>query len=391
MKVSIKASKIEESPTLAISAKAAQLKKQGIPVIDFGVGEPDFDTPQNIKQEAISAINAGFTKYTPASGIPALKEAIAEKLKRDNGLEYSPQNIVVSCGAKHSLYNIMLALLNPGDEVIIPVPYWVTYPEQVKLCDGVCVFITADEKTEFKISAAQIEENISPKTKMIILNSPNNPSGAVYTRKELEEIASVAVKYDLIVVSDEVYEKIIYDDSQHISIASLGKEIFERTIVVNAVSKTYSMTGWRIGYCAGPSNVIKAIAEVQSHTTSNPTSISQKAALAAITGPQDFVYQMVSEFDRRRKFIVEELNKIDGIKCIKPKGAFYVFPKVSDLYGKIAKNSLEFSAYLLEEAKVAVVPGSAFGMDDYIRISYATSIENIKEGISRLKAALKKQ
>lgn len=393
MKLANRTTKIEASPTLAISAKAAQMKKQGIPVIDFGVGEPDFDTPENIKQAGIKAIQEGFTKYTPAAGMPALKETICEKLKKENGLEYTPAQVIVSCGAKHALYNIMIAVLESGDDALLPAPYWVSYPEQIKLADANVIVIDTQESNDFKMTAAELKQAITPKTKLLILNSPSNPTGCVYTKKELEAIADICVQKKIIVVSDECYEKDIYDGEKHISIASLGKEIFDSTIVVNAVSKSYSMTGWRIGYAAGPADVVKAMSEIQSHATSNPTSFAQKGAIEAIKGPQESVNVMIAEFDKRRKALVDGLNQIPGVSCRVPKGAFYAFPNVSGLYGKtfngkLIKNSLDLSAYLLEVAQIAVVPGSAFGADNFLRFSYATAMKNVVEGVERMKKAV---
>ncbi|MCX7919068.1 MAG: pyridoxal phosphate-dependent aminotransferase [bacterium] len=393
MKLAARTTRIEASPTLAISAKAAQMKKQGIPVIDFGVGEPDFDTPENIKQAGIKAIQDGFTKYTPAAGLPALKEAICEKLKKENGLEYTPAQIIVSCGAKHVLYNIMIALLEAGDDALLPAPYWVTFPEQIKLADANVIVINTEEKNDFKITPDQLKQAITPKTKLLILNSPSNPTGCVYTKKELEAIADICVKNNIVVVSDECYEKIVYDGVEQVSIATLGKEIYDLTIVVNAVSKTYSMTGWRIGFAAGPTDVIKAMSEIQSHATSNPTTFAQIGAIEAYKGPQDSVKMMVAEFDKRRKLLVDGLNSIPGVSCRVPKGAFYAFPNVSGLYGKTFNgkkitNSLELSAYLLDVAQIAVVPGSAFGADNYLRFSYATATKNVIEGVERMKKAV---
>ncbi|MFB3896782.1 MAG: pyridoxal phosphate-dependent aminotransferase [bacterium] len=393
MKLANRTTKIEASPTLAISAKAAQMKKQGIPIIDFGVGEPDFDTPENIKQAGIKAIQEGFTKYTPAAGMPALKEAICEKLKKENGLEYTPAQVIVSCGAKHALYNIMIAVLESGDDALLPAPYWVSYPEQIKLADANVVVIDTQEANDFKMTATELKRAITPKTKLLILNSPSNPTGCVYTKKELETIAEICVDKKIIVVSDECYEKNVYDGEKHISIASLGKEIFDLTIVVNAVSKTYSMTGWRIGYAAGPADVVKAMSEIQSHATSNPTSFAQKGAIEAFKGPQESVGIMIAEFDKRRKALVDGLNSIPGVSCRVPKGAFYAFPNVSGLYGKtfsgkVIKNSMDLTAYLLEVAQIAVVPGSPFGADNYLRFSYATAMKNVVEGVERFKKAV---
>jgi len=394
MELSSRIARISESITLAISSKAKAMKAKGEDVIDFGVGEPDFDTPAHIKQAAIDAINAGYTKYTPASGSAELKDAIAEKLKKDNQLEYTTDRILVSCGAKHSLYNIVVAMCEEGDEVIIPSPYWVSYPEMVKASGAESVYLPTDESTEFKITPEQLANAISPRSKLLILNSPSNPTGSVYTRAELVKLASVIAGSRIHVLSDEIYEALVYDDTKHVSIASLGSEIFERTIVVNGVSKSYAMTGWRIGYAAGPKEVIKAAMQLQSHSTSNPASISQKAALAALKGDQQCVEDMRVEFDGRRRVIVDLLNKLPGITCLEPKGAFYALPNVSEWYGKTIcgrkiTSSLEFAAVCLEEAKIAIVPGSGFGDDRVVRFSYATGMESITEGISRLRRILK--
>ncbi len=388
-----RASAIKPSPTLAAAAKAKAMKAQGIDVVDYGVGEPDFDTPENVKEAAIKAIKAGFTKYTPAGGTDELKEAVIEKFKKDNGLAYEKNQILISCGAKHSLYNIAEALFEAGDEVIIPSPYWVSYPDQVILNDATPVIVETTEAEGFKISPQKLTQAITPKTKAIMLNSPSNPTGLAYDRKALEELAAIAVKHKIYVISDEIYEKLLYDGFTHVSIASLGKEIRRQTIVVNGVSKSHSMTGWRIGFAAGPKDVITAMANIQSQSTSNPTSISQKAALEALKGPQDFILTMNAEFDKRRRYMVERLNAMPGVSCLMPVGAFYAFPKVSRLYGKkgggkTINNSSDFSAYLLEEAKVALVSGDAFGADEYIRLSYATSMDTIKQGLDRIEEAI---
>ncbi len=390
-----RASAIKPSPTLATAAKAKAMKAQGIDVVDFGVGEPDFDTPDNVKQAGIKAIQSGFTKYTPAGGTDELKDAVIDKFKKDNGLAYEKNQILISCGAKHSLYNIAEALFDPGDEVIIPSPYWVSYPDQVLLNDAVPVVVPTTEEQGFRISAAELERAFTKKTKALVLNSPSNPTGLAYDRKTLEEIAAVVVKHRIYVISDEIYEKLLYDGFTHTSIASLGPEIKNLTIVVNGVSKSHSMTGWRIGYAAGPKDVISAMANIQSQSTSNPTSISQKAALEALRGPQDFIGTMNREFDKRRTYMVQRLNKIPGVSCLMPVGAFYAFPRVSPLFGKKAgaktiANSSDFATYLLEEAKVALVSGDAFGADAYIRLSYATSMENIIKGLDRIEQAVAK-
>jgi aspartate aminotransferase len=390
--LSERAQKIKPSPTLAMDAKAKAMKAQGVDVINFGVGEPDFDTPENIKEAAIKAIKDGFTKYTPVGGIDPLKDAIIEKLKKDNALDYQRDEIIVSCGAKHSLYNIAQALYGKGDEVIIPSPYWVSYPDQVKLNDATPVIVKTHEKDSFMLRPEAFEAAITEKTKAIILNSPSNPTGLTYDKKTLSAIAEIALRYDFYIISDEIYEKLVYDGVEHISIASLGDEIKKRTIVVNGLSKSHAMTGWRIGYAAGPKEIIKAMTNIQSQSTSNPTSIAQKAAVEALRGPQDFIEKMRTEFDIRRKFLVSELNNIKGISCLTPTGAFYAFPNTSALYSKSEKinSSSKLALYLLEEANVALVPGDAFGDDNYIRISYATSLDDIKRAIVRIKEALGK-
>jgi aspartate aminotransferase len=393
MGIAKRAQAIKPSPTLATAAKAKAMKAQGIDVVDFGVGEPDFDTPGNVKEAGIKAIQSGVTKYTPAGGTDELKEAVMEKFKKDNNLAYEKSQILISCGAKHSLYNIAEALFDPGDEIIIPSPYWVSYPDQVLLNDAVPVFVETTEAEGFKLSARALEKAITKKTRALVLNSPSNPTGLAYDRKTLEELAAVAVKHRIHVISDEIYEKLLYDGFTHFSIASLGKEIKDLTIVVNGVSKSHSMTGWRIGYAAGPKEIITAMANIQSQSTSNPCSISQKAAIEALRGPQDFISTMNIEFDKRRKYMVERLNKIQGISCLMPVGAFYAFPNVSKLYGKAVqgktmKNSSDFATYLLEEAKVALVSGDAFGADPHIRLSYATSMENIQKGLERIEKAV---
>lgn len=350
MGIAKRAMAIKPSPTLATAAKAKAMKSQGIDVVDFGVGEPDFDTPENVKQAGIKAIQSGFTKYTPAGGTDELKEAVVEKFKRDNGLQYEKSQVLISCGAKHSLYNIAEALFDPGDEVIIPSPYWVSYPDQVLLNDAVPVIVETTEEEGFKLSAKKLEKAITKKTKALVLNSPSNPTGLAYDKKTLEEIAAIAVRHKIYVISDEIYEKLIYDGFKHFSIASLGAEIKDLTIVVNGVSKSHAMTGWRIGYAAGPKDVITAMANIQSQSTSNPASISQKAAVEALRGPQDFIRIMNVEFDKRRKYMVDRLNRIKGMSCLMPVGAFYAFPKVSQLFGKSVNgrriaNSSDLAAY----------------------------------------------
>jgi aspartate aminotransferase len=393
MRLAERTKAIKPSPTLSMNAKASALKAAGVDVTNFGVGEPDFDTPENIKEAAIKALRDGFTKYTAVDGIPELKTAIIEKFKKDNGLHYEKDEILVSCGAKHSLYNIAEALFGPGDEVIIPAPYWVTYPDQVLLNDASPVIIETDENNSFVVTPELLREKITPKTKAFILNSPSNPTGLAYDRKSLEEIARLAVEHDFYIISDEIYEKLVYDGFKHISIASLGEEIKQRTIVVNGLSKSHAMTGWRIGFTAGPRDITKAMTNIQSQSTSNATSIAQKASVEALRGPQDFLQVMLTEFDKRRKYMVERLNAIHGVSCKTPVGAFYAFPNVSSYFGRKfngtpINNSLELSTYLLEQGKVALVPGSAFGDDRYIRLSYATSMENVKKGLDRIEEAL---
>ncbi len=393
--LSERAKRIKPSPTLSIDAKAKAMKATGVDIVSFGVGEPDFDTPENIKEAAIKALKDGFTKYTPVGGIDPLKDAIIEKFKRDNNLNYTREEIIVSCGAKHSLYNIAQALLNPGDEVLIPSPYWVSYPDQVVLNDAIPVFVKTYESDSFMVRPEAIESSITKKTKALILNSPSNPTGLTYDKKTLEKIAEVVLRYGIFIVSDEIYEKLTYDGFKHVSIASLDNEIKARTVVVNGLSKSYAMTGWRIGYAAGTKELITAMTNIQSQSTSNPTSIAQKAAIEALRGPQDFITMMLAEFDRRRRFLISELNAIPGMSCLTPTGAFYAFPNTSKLYGKsigerAISSSSNLALYLLEEAKVALVHGEAFGEDDYIRLSYATSIEDIKKGVDRIRDAVSK-
>jgi aspartate aminotransferase len=394
MKLADRVNKIQPSPTLAIDAKAKALKAQGVDVIGFGAGEPDFDTPTNIKEAGKKAIDAGFTKYMPVGGADDLKDAIIAKMKKDHGLEYSRDEISVACGAKHSLYNISQALIQEGDEVIIPAPYWVSYPDQVVLAGGTPVFIETDETTLFKITPAQLEKTITPRTKALILNSPCNPTGTSYTVEELKAIGQVCLKHDFLIISDDIYERLIYDGLIFANIVQVVPELKSRTMVVNGVSKTYAMTGWRIGYACGPKELIGAMTKMQSQSTSNATSIAQKAAVEALNGPQDAVAAMIVEFEKRRTYIVERLNAMPGVTCFKSTGAFYVFPNFSAVYGKsfngkVIANSTDFAAYLLEEAKVALVPGVAFGADKYARLSYAISMENIKKGMDRIEEAIK--
>ena len=387
--LSNKARAISSSPTLAIDAKFKQMKANGEDVVGFGCGEPDFDTPQYIKDAAIAAINGGKTKYTPAAGTLELRKAVADKFKRENGLDYAPTNIVISNGAKHSLMNALTAILNPGDEVILPAPFWVSYPELIKLADGVPVIINTREENEFKASAEDFKRALTDKTKAIILNSPSNPTGMVYTKDELKAIADFAVENNLYVVSDEIYEHLIYE-GEHISIASFNDKIKNLTIVVNGVSKTYAMTGWRIGYAAANPEIAKIMSNVQSHASSNPNSIAQAATVAALSGGDEEIERMKRHFKNRRDYMVEAINSIDGVSCRMPHGAFYIMMNIGELvgktyYGKIINNSDDFAELFLDKAKVAVVPGTGFGAADYVRWSYATSMDNIVEGIQRLK------
>jgi aspartate aminotransferase len=393
MSVSQRARNIAPSATLAIAATARRMRAQGIDVIGFGSGEPDFDTPEHIKAAAIQAIHEGFTKYTASGGIDELKDAVAIKLKRDNGLEYARDQVLISCGGKHSLFNVFQALLEPGDEVLIPSPYWVSFPEQVKVCDAKPVFVRTGEREGFRVQRALVEPHVTPRTKILVLNSPGNPTGAALTLTELRGLGDLATEWGFWLLSDETYEALVYDDYQHVSVASISDEVKARTIVVNSLSKAYAMTGWRVGYTAGPKDVIKAMDAIQSQETSNPTSIAQRAAVAALTGSQEPTYRMREEFDRRRRYIVDRLNGMPGIACLRPQGAFYVFPNISGTFGKhyvgtTVRNSTDLGAYLLDAARIAVVPGVEFGSDDHIRISYATSMANIEKGMDRMEAAI---
>jgi len=395
MRLAERVSRIKESPTLALTAKAKAMRAQGIDVIGFGAGEPDFDTPENIKRAAELAMKNGFTKYTPASGIDQLKDAIIERIKEDTGVSFTRSEVIVSCGAKHALYNISQALFDEGDKVIIPAPCWVTYPAQVELCGAKPVVLSATEETEFKPTKAQWKEAMSSGVKAVILNSPCNPTGSVFSREELQELAELAVENDVYIISDEIYGKIIYDGIEHVSVASLGEEVKKRTLLVDGVSKTYSMTGWRIGYMAGPRELVAAMSKLQSQSTSNPTSIAQMASVEALAGPQDAVREMVAEFNKRRDYMVERLNAMPGISCLKPKGAFYTFPNVSALFGKsydkwTVNSSSDFSNFLLDYSRVAAVSGEAFLANGYLRFSYATSMENITKGLDRMEEAVSK-
>ena len=387
--ISKRVSQIQPSATLAIDAKAKQMKADGMDVVGFGAGEPDFDTPDMIKDAAIDSIKKGFTKYTPAPGTPALRERIARKFREENGIKVEAAQVVVSCGAKHSITNACMALLNEGDEVIIPAPYWVSYPDMVRLAGGIPVILETCEENQFRVQPEDLEKAITSKTKMFILNSPSNPTGAMYHRADLEKLASVLNKTNVVVLSDEIYEKLVYGDAEFVSYASLSDETLQKTITINGASKAYSMTGWRIGYACGPLNVMKAIASMQSHATSNPTSFAQTATVVAIESAAAEVEKMRQEFDRRRAYMVETLNKIPGIQCAMPEGAFYAFPNISGCLGKYhgsvkIEGSASFADLLLGEHMVAVVPGMAFGADQNIRLSYATGMANIEKGLVRI-------
>ncbi|NBX03162.1 MAG: pyridoxal phosphate-dependent aminotransferase [Alphaproteobacteria bacterium] len=387
-------SRVKPSPTLAVTAKAAELKAAGKDVIGLGAGEPDFDTPQHIKDAAVAAIAAGQTKYTPVAGTPALKKAIADKFLRENELTYAPNQIVAGTGAKQIIFNAFLATLNAGDEVIIPAPYWVSYPDMVLFAEGTPVIAEASEATAFKLTPAALEKAITPKTRWLILNSPSNPTGAAYTQAELRALADVLLKHPHVwILADDIYEHLAYDGFKFLTIAQVEPKLYERTLTVNGVSKAYAMTGWRIGYAGGPKELIAAISDIQSHSTSNPSSISQAASVAALNGPQEFLADWRNSFASRRNLVVDALNKIDGISCLKPEGAFYVFPNIKKLIGKktpsgkTIESCNQFCDYLLEEALVAAVAGSAFGMGGYFRISYATSEKALTEAMNRIAKA----
>ncbi len=383
------ARKISPSLTLAIDSKAKALKAEGKDICGFGAGEPDIDTPDHIKLAAAQALAEGFTKYTPSSGIPELRQAIAEKLKSDNNLDYKPNQVIVSCGAKHSCYNAILATCNPGDEVIIPAPYWVSYTEMVKLAGAEPYIVKTKAENGYKMTPEELQASISPSSKMVILNTPGNPTGSVYTENELAALVEIALEDDLFILSDEIYEKIIYDGAKHFSIASMSKQVYDHTITVNGFSKSYSMTGWRLGYLAAPESIARAVDSIQSHSTSNPTSFAQKGAVAALRDSQDCVTDMLKSFEKRRNIMYEGLTSTAGVTCVKPMGAFYMLPDISSF----GMTSSQFCETLLEQALVAAVPGIAFGDDRTIRFSYACSNENIEKGISRFKdfcARLKK-
>lgn len=381
MKLSSRAKSVSPSLTLAITAKAKILKRVGIDVINFGSGEPDFNTPDNVKLAAIKSIQENFTKYTAESGTDELKKAICEKFQKDNGLTYDPSQIVVSCGAKHSLYNIIQAVCEKGDEIIIPSPYWLSYPEMAILAEARPVFIETDDSSGFRISLSSLKKKITKNTKVVIINSPSNPTGSIYPKEELKKIGEFLSGKGILIISDEIYEKIIFDGNSHVSIASLGKDIFENTVVVNGVSKSFAMTGWRIGYLGSSNNeLVKAVKSIQSHSTSNPASISQMAALEAIKNSGVIAEEMRAQFEKRRDYIVNRVNKIKALSCLKPEGAFYVFCKIN----KSGLRSMEVTERLLDEAKVACVPGKVFGSDTHIRLSFATSMENIEKGMDRI-------
>ncbi len=379
-KISRRAAALAPSLTLAIDSKAKEMKARGEDVVGFGAGEPDFDTPQHIKDAAAKALADGFTKYTPSSGIPELRQAIADKFKRENGLSYKPSQIIVSCGGKHSCYNVILATCEEGDEVIIPAPYWLSYPEMVKLAAATPVILPTSDKTEFKVTPEQLRAAITPRTRLFVLNSPSNPTGTVYTPDEVKALGDICVERGVLIMSDEIYEHLLYDGAKHRSVASFSQAHYDHTIIVHGLAKAWSMTGWRLGFLAAPEPIAKAIDAVQSHSTSNPTSFAQKGGVAALTGPQDHLPGWLAEYAKRRTRAHQILNAIPGVSCVNSKGAFYLFPNIASTGLK----SAEFCARLLEQEKVAAVPGIAFGADDYLRISYATSLANIEKGLERM-------
>lgn len=379
-RISQQAAALSPSLTLAIDAKAKQMKADGLDVVGFGAGEPDFDTPQHIKEAAAKALADGFTKYTPSSGILELRQAIADKFKRDNGLTYKPSQIIVSCGGKHSCFNTVMATCQAGDEVIIPSPYWLSYPEMVKLAGAKPVIVPTTDATEFKITPDQLRAAITPRTRLFVLNSPSNPTGSLYAPDELKALGDICVERDVLILSDEIYEKLVYDGAQHASVASFSPAHYAHTIVTHGFAKAYSMTGWRLGFMAAPEPVAKAVDAIQSHSTSNPTSFAQKGAVAALNGSQDHLNSWLAEYSKRRGYAHQRLSNMPGITCVNAKGAFYLFPNIS----RLGLKSTEFCARLLEQEKVAAVPGIAFGADDYVRISYATSMVNIQKGLDRM-------
>ncbi len=379
-RISSRAASLAPSLTLAIDSKAKAMKAAGEDVVGFGAGEPDFDTPQPIKDACSKALAEGFTKYTPSSGIPELRQAVADKFARDNGLTYKPSQIIVSCGGKHSCYNVILATCAEGDEVVVPAPYWLSYPEMVKLAGATPVILPTSDKTEFKVTPAQLRAAITPRTRLFILNSPSNPTGSVYTPEEIKALGDICVEKGVLIMSDEIYEQLTYDGAKHVSVAGFSQAHYDHTIIVHGLAKAWSMTGWRLGFLAAPEPIAKAIDAIQSHSTSNPTSFAQKGGVAALNGPQDHLKSWLAEYAKRRTYAWQKLNSIPGISCVNSKGAFYLFPNISQL----GLGSADFCARLLEQEKVAAVPGIAFGADDYLRISYATSLANIEKGLDRL-------
>lgn len=389
MKISERAQSVPPSATIAVTTRAKELKAQGVEVVSFGAGEPDFDTPEYIKQAAIQALNEGKTKYTAAAGIPELRKAIAAKLKKENGLKYTPEQVIVNIGAKHSVYESMQAVLDPGDEVILPTPYWVTYTETIKLAGAIPKIVKTEKVNSYKITPQQLKEAITEKTAMFLINSPNNPGGFTYTPEELADIAKVLEGTNIYVLSDEIYEKLIYGDTKFVSFASLSDDAYNRTITINGLSKAFSMTGWRLGYAAGPLEVIRAMGRLQSHTTSNPVTFGQEAAIVAFNDSENIVEKRRIEFEKRGKYMVQRLNGIEGVTCCEPTGAFYCFPDVSGHYGRIINDveingSMDFAKALLEQANVALVPGLPFGCDNNVRLSFACSLEQITKGLDRL-------
>jgi aspartate aminotransferase len=385
---------VKPSSTIAAENRARQLRAQGVDVISLTVGEPDFDTPRAVREAGIRAIEEGFTRYMPTAGTPELREAVCAKLARENGVDYRPEQVIVSVGAKHSIYNVLMALVDPGDEVIVPAPYWVSYPDMVLLAGGRPIIVETTERSGFKMTPEQLDRAISPRTRLLILNTPSNPTGAAYSRQELDALARLCVERDIVVCADEIYERLVYDGFVQTSFAALGPEVYARTITVNGLSKAYAMTGWRLGYAAGPVEVVRAMEVVQSQSTSNPSSITIKAATAALAGPSEEFPAMLAEFDRRRRFLVDALGSLPGVTCASPQGAFYAFPDVSSLLGRKSRTgrpiatSYDLADYLLETARVGTVAGAAFGAEGYLRLSYATALPKIEEAVARMRAAL---
>lgn len=396
MTLSRRAQQIQPSATLSIAAKAKEMKSRGIDVIGFGVGEPDFPTPPHIVEAAVDALHGGDTRYTPVGGTPELRNAVVKGVQRDYGLSYTPSEVTVSCGAKHTLFNLFMALLDDGDEVVVPAPYWVSYPEQVQVAGGTPIIAQTTEEQGFLLTAETLAAALTPRTKAVVLNSPSNPTGAMYGVRELQALAEVLKNRDLVVVSDDIYHKLAYDGTRFASLLHVAPDLRDRVVLVNGVSKTYAMTGWRIGWAVGPKDLVTSCEDIQSQSTSNPTSFAQKGAAAALVGPQECVDVMVAAFDERRRFLVEGLNTVPGVRCRLPQGAFYAFPNVAALYGsttrdgRVLTDSVALTAYLLEEARVAVVPGGPFGAEEHLRISYATSLDQIREGLGRIRDALGK-